>query len=213
MEALTFWGWVKAASDDECWEWTGARKGRYGYGRYRGKNAHRTAYELSKGTIPAGMLVRHSCDNPPCCNPRHLLLGTHKDNTSDAIKRNRLAMGERHGKTKLTAEIVAYIRSNPLGLAGCDLAVLYGVSAATISYIRSGRSWKKRTDEVDSKARNTTFPIWVSSIDGSMGCFNCDYKCPNPDHCRKFKQARERTQNKAASSAINPPTEFTERSR
>lgn len=141
--AITFDRRIDIRSPSECWPWLGAKHGRYGYGRYKRKPAHRIVYEISRGPIPAGLLVRHSCDNPPCCNPRHLLLGTNKDNTGDAIARNRLAKGERHGKTKLTAEIVAYIRENPLGLAGCDLAVLYSVSEATISYIRSGRSWKK----------------------------------------------------------------------
>jgi HNH endonuclease len=139
----SFWDRVEVGAIEDCWLWTGAKSGRYRYGRYRGKRAHRLAYETLHGPIPCGMLVRHSCDNPPCCNPWHLILGTNKDNTGDAIERNRLARGEKHGKTKLTPEIVAYIRENPLGLAGCDLAVLYGVHEATISYIRSGRSWKK----------------------------------------------------------------------
>lgn len=115
--------------------------------------AHRVAYEIARGPIPEGMLVRHSCDNPTCCNPDHLLIGTHKENTGDAIERNRLAAGERHGKTRLTQEIVDYIRANPLGLAQCDLATLYGVSEASISRIRKGNRWTttKRGKYVDTK--------------------------------------------------------------
>jgi len=62
--------------DDECWPWQGPR-GRNGYGilNWLGKAfpAHRVAYELIYGPIPADAIICHHCDYPPCCNPRHLL--------------------------------------------------------------------------------------------------------------------------------------------
>lgn len=77
----------------KCWEWTGARnRGNYGlYFDPEGKQrlAHRYFYELEKGPIPEGALIRHKCDNPPCCNPHHLLPGTNADNSSDIAKRGR----------------------------------------------------------------------------------------------------------------------------
>lgn len=75
-----------------CWEWARA-KTRKGYGHaQKGAiklRAHRFAFELWNGPIPDGMMVLHSCDNPPCCNPEHLRVGTAKDNVFDMIQRNR----------------------------------------------------------------------------------------------------------------------------
>jgi hypothetical protein len=78
-----------------CWEWTGTRN-RDGYGQLKLKGgkgypfrAHRVAYEAAYGPIPDGMIVCHSCDNPPCCNPEHLWLGTHKDNAADRTAKRR----------------------------------------------------------------------------------------------------------------------------
>jgi hypothetical protein len=75
-----------------CREWQGARQPT-GYGEItvNGKSAttHRLAWELAHGPIPTGMCVCHHCDNPPCCEPSHLFLGTHKDNMQDAAKKGR----------------------------------------------------------------------------------------------------------------------------
>ncbi len=77
-----------------CWEWQGFRHKpprHYGDTSYRGKKmaSHRMAYIVSKGPIPKGMLVMHTCDNPPCCNPDHLKLGTHLENMADCRAKNR----------------------------------------------------------------------------------------------------------------------------
>jgi len=78
---------------DECWPYTGTTD-RFGYGQMTlGKKysfqAHRVAFELANGPIPDGLIVRHKCDNPPCCNPAHLELGTHYDNAQDKVSRGR----------------------------------------------------------------------------------------------------------------------------
>lgn len=86
-----------------CMEWTASRT-KSGYGKFSVKKdgkvvivvASRIAYEISKGPIPDGLFVLHTCDNPPCVNPDHLFTGTPKDNTQDALKKGRFAMGERH---------------------------------------------------------------------------------------------------------------------
>lgn len=80
---------------DKCWNWTGAKSSE-GYGHFtyflKTYSAHRTAYEVFNNIkIPEGMLVLHSCDNPACCNPKHLRLGTNKDNSVDRDLRGRWA--------------------------------------------------------------------------------------------------------------------------
>jgi hypothetical protein len=72
---------------DGCLEWTGWRKGGYGRIVVDGKrlSVHRLAFWLTHGYWPN--ICRHTCDNPPCCNPDHLLDGTHADNTRDALER------------------------------------------------------------------------------------------------------------------------------
>lgn len=80
-----FWSKVKRGKEDDCWEWQGARF-RQGYGAFTNKTtkyAHRMAYILTYGSIPEGMFILHKCDNPPCCNPKHLWLGTQADNVHD----------------------------------------------------------------------------------------------------------------------------------
>ena len=78
-----------------CWIFTGALN-EAGYGMVglgargeRNDRAHRITYRHFKGEIPKGMLVCHECDVPSCCNPDHLFLGTHKDNTRDMINKKR----------------------------------------------------------------------------------------------------------------------------
>lgn len=77
-----------------CWEYQGFKRKpprHYGDLSYRGTTwrTHRLAYHLSKGAIPDGMVVMHACDNPPCCNPAHLRLGTHLDNMSECRAKGR----------------------------------------------------------------------------------------------------------------------------
>jgi HNH endonuclease len=86
-----FWAKVQIRNSG-CWEWT-AETVKGGYGRYvhsgRKHLAHRVAHELLIGAIPDGLLVLHSCDNPPCCNPAHLRVGTAEDNMRDRSERGR----------------------------------------------------------------------------------------------------------------------------
>jgi hypothetical protein len=68
--------------DNGCWEWQGPFTHRYGQisDQNRRHRAHRLAYELWVGPIPQGLSVLHKCNNPPCCNPAHLFVGTQKEN-------------------------------------------------------------------------------------------------------------------------------------
>lgn len=83
---------VERNGDSECWPFRGTILNT-GYGQIKiGRqkvSAHRLAYEFAFGDIPHGICVCHTCDNPPCCNPSHLFLGTHKDNAIDRERKGR----------------------------------------------------------------------------------------------------------------------------
>lgn len=98
-----FWSKVDVKSPDECWEW---KRSRFplGYGQYKliaGETpwkASRVAW-LFTNEHPGKMHVLHKCDNPPCCNPYHLFLGTHQDNMTDMVSKGRSGnKSERRGK-------------------------------------------------------------------------------------------------------------------
>lgn len=87
--------WEKVRKTDGCWEWIGATVARYGVlyvgegDRLVAKKAHRLSWEMQNGPIPPGMLMCHTCDNPPCVNPAHLFLGTIADNNLDREAKGR----------------------------------------------------------------------------------------------------------------------------
>lgn len=88
-----FWKYVERRVEDECWIWNGPRvPSGYGRIRWNGRDsyAHRCSYELHKGPVPPGMHVCHTCDNPPCVNPKHLFHGTRQDNMQDSVRKGRM---------------------------------------------------------------------------------------------------------------------------
>lgn len=93
-----FWARVdQSAGATECWPYTGTKRAN-GYGRFRlhGKYEmpHRMAYSLGTGEIPSGFFVCHHCDNPICCNPTHLFVGTHADNMADRNRKGHYVLPE-----------------------------------------------------------------------------------------------------------------------
>jgi hypothetical protein len=128
--------YAKVDTTGDCWVWTG-QKIPSGYGRFtmqgRRHMAHRAAYTLFVGNIPDGMDVLHRCDNPPCCNPDHLFLGTDADNTYDKLMKGRMARGEGIGMAKLSELDVQDLRQlHASGMSFARLAPLYGVDSTTV---------------------------------------------------------------------------------
>ena len=129
-----------------CWLWTGDRND-YGYGivtledrpekRVRIR-AHRWVYEQLVGPIPAGKIVMHTCDNPPCVNPAHLRIGTIADNNADTGRKFRHHYGLDHWNGRITHEQIAEIRASKETQAA--LARKYGVHQSHISRIKRGEA-------------------------------------------------------------------------
>jgi hypothetical protein len=146
-----FWNNIDIRSDNECWEWKnkkGTRK--YAETKWHGKytSCHRKAFELFNSIdIPDGKYVCHTCDNPPCCNPKHLFLGTHQDNVDDRERKGRNKMphslGEDHGQHKLTREQVIEIRSlyETSNHTYDSLAEIFGVCFSNIRNIIKRKTW------------------------------------------------------------------------
>ena len=87
-----------------CWHWVGYVSKKLKYGMFQCRRfsskpfySHRTAWELANGAIPGKLHVLHDCDNPVCCNPKHLFLGTQVDNNKDRDRKGRTASGDRNG--------------------------------------------------------------------------------------------------------------------
>jgi HNH endonuclease len=147
-----FWPKVTKTSDG-CWEWSGSRNEK-GYGlvgiprvireilglRAHTVKTHRLAWILSRGQlVPNGKHVLHTCDNPPCCRPRHLFLGTQQINSQDMVGKHRGP----DSPPVLTAKDVKEIRrlvanGEPRRL----IAAQFGVVTNTVGKIIRGETWK-----------------------------------------------------------------------
>jgi hypothetical protein len=145
-----FWPKVDLEGPGGCWDWT-ASTDRVGYGFFwdaddkRMMSAHRASFVIAGGTIPDGMVLRHTCDRPICVNPDHLVIGTQRDNIRDCIERGRRAskVGAANGRAKLTAGDIERIRSLDLSRYGAKSAAArrYGISSGQMSKILLGHSW------------------------------------------------------------------------
>lgn len=96
-------------------------------------------YEEAHGLIPAGLVVRHTCDRPSCINVEHAVLGTHAENVADRVRRGRSARGEQNGRAKLDERKVRAIRRSKQ--TPTALARKYGVNHKTITSILEGKNW------------------------------------------------------------------------
>lgn len=135
-----------------CWEWQG-KLSKDGYGSFQKSidgiktevRAHRKSYEIFKGEIPKGMQVCHTCDNPSCCNPEHLWLGTSRENTQDSFKKNRRPTTKKRADAagKLKEEQVIEMRElYKQGVSQKELQEKYGLSQSQVSGILTYRFWR-----------------------------------------------------------------------
>ena len=156
MTEERFWGKVDIKGDSECWEWKGCvlqdkRTKTKPYGAtctyiegVRVTKAHRLAYIYAYAFIPDGAQVLHSCDNPPCCNPMHLYLGSHEVNHNEKVakKRHVWHTGSGHGMAKLTENDVLRIRELlDMGVTQTRLAKDFGIDQTGISRIKLRKNW------------------------------------------------------------------------
>lgn len=131
-----------------CWRWTGASLSGYGRIREGGRGsrdlrATHVSWRLAgRGEVPAGLMLCHRCDNPECCRPDHLFLGTLGDNMADMKAKGRAARGERSGVAKLSESAAREIWGRVwAGETMVDLAEEFGVSPACIQKLKERRSW------------------------------------------------------------------------
>lgn len=139
-----FWSGVDSSSEDGCWPWTrGVGKAGYGVVRYQWVQykTHRVAWNLTYGEIPSGLQVRHTCDNPVCCRPDHLLVGTAQDNADDRVSRGRSARlyGTNNPNGHISTETVEHIKAlRADGLVFREIEKITGVHRGTAAEICRG---------------------------------------------------------------------------
>jgi hypothetical protein len=134
---------------DGCIEWTWALN-TYGYGTVRRNKrdfvVHRLVWEKIKGSIPEGMFICHTCDNPKCVNIDHLFMGTPGDNIRDCVKKGRHKSnfphhkGEKHPSAKITSEQVLAIRCDTDSQR--NIAKKHGISQGLVSHVRLNKAWQ-----------------------------------------------------------------------
>ena len=170
-----------------CLVWQGSvNKAGYGKIKVAGRHltTHRLAYVLAHGVIPKGALVCHSCDNPGCCDPDHLWLGTHLSNMRDKIDKGRCSRGEAHaiatkrggqrpmpgsahGRSILVESQIPELRKMyrdklPLRVIGDK----FGVSKQTVIDAARGATWRhvKEGLLIESITNGTQTPSEVSGV-------------------------------------------------
>lgn len=140
-----FWSHVNRAKakGDDCWPWRGGTNNR-GYGLFYVEGtqrikAHRLVWLIARGDIPAGLVIRHRCENSLCVNPAHLELGTQQQNIHDSVRSGRK---KAWGLQKLTARQVQEIRARvSAGALQKDVARIFGISRNHVSTIVNGKAW------------------------------------------------------------------------
>lgn len=160
--------WSKVRKSDGCWDWTGAKDGS-GYGSFhfggRSARAHRVAYELANGPIPADAHLLHTCDNPGCVRPDHLVPGNRFDNMRDASAKGRMHHGERNGQARLSGGQVMAIRERYAAgdVTQARLGQEFGIWQGHVGRIVRGEEWS-HLPTMDHRSRVKITPAMATEI-------------------------------------------------
>lgn len=151
--------WRRVTKTDNCWSWIGDIDKRYGYGRVNIKDkkyiASRVAWTIQHGSSPPrNKLVCHTCDNRRCVNPKHLFLGTHKQNSMDAANKRRMCHGAMHHLTTITALAVKQVRlAVSAGAKHRDVAERFNLTRSAVGAIVTGKNWKYAGGPITRRSR------------------------------------------------------------
>jgi hypothetical protein len=150
-----FWSRVQIGGPDECWPWLGGcSSNRYGIVWFKGIHisAHRLAWKFNRRRTPGRWHIRHRCDNPPCCNPKHLFRGTQTQNLREASKRGRMSENHRgpnptiqgvlNGQAKLTEAKVRWARRKHGVLTISAMCKHLGITRGTLHPALTGKTWR-----------------------------------------------------------------------
>lgn len=177
-DIVRFWSKVAIAGEDDCWLWGEKCRHWKGYGLFTiasGRSggikivSSRISCYLAHGDAPEGLPnALHSCDNPPCCNPKHLRWGTQKHNAQDAIERGRASKppvnypGRHTGKMPKGANVSHAVLTDEKvkkifrlfvdeGMTVKDIAVAVGVKHSPVYHVCSGAAWRHVEGAPDAK--------------------------------------------------------------
>lgn len=137
------WSNIAITHQDQCWLWKLSVTDRgYGQASFNGKiiRAHRLIFKLTNGYLPP--VVMHTCDNPPCCNPNHLVAGTIKLNMEDMVKKGRSSRGEDHHKNKLSKlDIITIRKLCSEKISRKEIADRFGINQSYVGFIKARKTW------------------------------------------------------------------------
>jgi hypothetical protein len=129
-----------------CWLWLGGVNPSNGYGRFYTNgnvvvSAHKFSFTFFIGPVPDGLILRHRCDIKTCVNPDHIIPGTYQDNSDDAVERNFVPSGEKHGMSLLTSDEVIAIFRAPGTIA--EIARQFNISRMHAQRIKEKKVWRR----------------------------------------------------------------------
>lgn len=163
-----------------CWQWMAFEYG--GYGSFalngtHGISAHRASWILHHGEIKNGLRVLHKCDNGMCVNPKHLFLGTQKENMEDCASKGRTRkFSKAEPKCKLApADVLEIRRLISKSVSIRRIGTMFGVHHSCISNIKVGKTWRSLANtltNVDSKFSNAEKAAIARSLDNATTLTN-----------------------------------------